>query len=243
VTSKVFLSHDHRDAALAKAVAPAIQRATLGQLDVWFTSDEGPAGGIQPGALWLDELRIQLEASGLLIALVTPQSAARPWLLFEVGFGVAQADCEVVPLVIGLADLSDLPFPLAMYQAFSFSDLDAIRRFLQKLLARFDIRFDEEMVEPVVQATARAVGKVVASWENPPTPSGLNDTTLDGLGNYLDKRFFDLTDILADKDQGDTTLGHYTVELWNTVGSHQPIFLERGVRESVGISLIPPTVR
>ncbi len=87
MTSKVFLSHDHRDAALAKAVARAIQRAILGQLDVWFTSDESPAGGIQPGALWLDELRIQLEASGLLIALVTPQSAARPGSSLRWGLG------------------------------------------------------------------------------------------------------------------------------------------------------------
>ena len=83
---QLFLSHDSRDRVRAGVLATAITRMTLGQITVWHSSDGSGTGGLQPGHVWLDEIRTRLAASKAVVALLTPTSIARPWLLFESGF-------------------------------------------------------------------------------------------------------------------------------------------------------------
>lgn len=156
---QLFLSHDARDRTRADALAKLIGRVTLGQITVWHSSDSSASGGLKPGNVWLDEIRTRLSESRAVVALLTPTSITRPWLLFESGFGAAQANCDVIPVCVGINSLSDVPFPLAMYQAFQLTDYEALKRFVEKLTARYEIQFDEEMARPVLRDAVKQLSQ------------------------------------------------------------------------------------
>ena len=147
---QMFLSHDSRDHVQADTLSRMISRLTLGQISVWHSSDNSPDGGLQPGHVWLDEIRLRLAASKAVVVLLTPTSLSRPWLLFESGFGAAQPGCDVIPVCVGVDRLADIPFPLAMYQTYQLSDYESLRRFAEKLTSKYDILFDEAMANPVL---------------------------------------------------------------------------------------------
>jgi hypothetical protein len=197
---KLFLSHDSRDRERAKAIAQAVQRLTLGQISVWHSSDDGPNGGLRPGQVWLDEIRRQIADSRALVVLLTPQSLNRPWLLFEAGFGAAQANCAVIPVCVGIDSVADVPFPLAMYQAFQLADYDSLKRFIEKLLAMHQIPFDEAMARPVLEEAIAALtretleGEVVHAAPSDPSLT----QALDSLREYLDRRFAQVISASAD---------------------------------------------
>lgn len=197
---KLFLSHDSRDREKAQAVAQAIQRLTLGQITVWHSSDDGPNGGLRPGQVWLDEIRRQIAESRALVVLLTAQSLNRPWLLFEAGFGAAQSNCAVIPVCVGIDSTADVPFPLAMYQAFQLADYDSLRRFVEKLLAMHQIPFDEAMSRPVLEQAVAALTRVhsdAAAKLAPPLEPSLA-AAMDSLREYLDRRFAQVVSSAAD---------------------------------------------
>src|ERR1700734_3455156 len=99
---KVFLSHDSRDSDLAGVLGRTLSRVTLGQIEPWFSSDGSAGGGLRPGSIWLDDIRKRLQDSKAVVALLTPRSLLRPWLLFETGFAAANAHCEVIPVAVGV---------------------------------------------------------------------------------------------------------------------------------------------
>lgn len=193
MSSKLFLSHDHRDEEVAAVIAGTLKRITLGQLDVWFSSDASPSGGIQPGRVWLDEIRTRLEQSKAIIALLTPTSISKPWLIFECGFGAAMPHCEVIPLCVGISALHSVPFPLAMYQVFQLADYDSLKQFVKKLLQRYEISFDEEMAEPVLK---RAIAEFTASMKSAVDKETTLDVTISKLSEeikqHIDRRFLEL---------------------------------------------------
>jgi len=83
MTHKLFLSHDSNDRDQAQILATALTRITLNQLVVWHSSDESGSGGLKPGNVWLDEIRLRLNQSRAVVVLLTKRSIAKPWVLFE----------------------------------------------------------------------------------------------------------------------------------------------------------------
>ena len=186
---QLFLSHDARDFERANALSRLITRVTLGQITVWHSSDTSPNGGLKPGNVWLDEIRDRLTGSRAVVALLTPTSISRPWLLFESGFGAAQVNCDVIPVCVGIDSLSDIPFPLAMYQAFQLTDYESLKRFIEKLAAKYEIQFDEEMAKPVlleaVKQLSQAANILVGG-----TPAKIPSVAdaIEVLKEHIDKR-------------------------------------------------------
>jgi hypothetical protein len=212
---KLFLSHDSRDREKAQAISQALQRLTLGQIVVWHSSDDGPSGGLRPGQVWLDEIRRQIAESRAVVVLLTPQSLHRPWLFFEAGFGAAQADCAVIPVCVGIDSVADVPFPLAMYQAFQLADYDSLKRFVEKLLPMHQIPFDEAMARPVLQDAVAALTKEPSG--QPHAPAAQADptlaTTMDTLREYLDRRFAQLMSHPADRGASPASGLRYNVAI------------------------------
>lgn len=153
----LFLSHNSDDKEKAQILANTISRITLNQISVWHSSDNSPVGGLRPGHVWLDEIRSQLNSSRAIVVLLTPKSIKTPWVLFESGFGAANPDCDVIPICVGIDNLSNIPFPLAMYQSYQLSDYNSLRRFVEKLLGKYGIPFDEEMVKPILTETINLI--------------------------------------------------------------------------------------
>jgi TIR domain len=215
MTHQMFLSHDSRDRVKANILATAITRMTLAQIAVWNSSDGSGNGGLQPGHVWLDEIRTRLAASRAVVALLTPTSIARPWLLFESGFGAANPDCDVIPVCIGVDNTTDVPFPLAMYQTYLLSDYESLKRFAEKLLGRYEIHFDEEMVRPVLTEAVKQLSQA----EEAQTPKQLarKELTLfnvvEDLKEHIDKRLVALMSSDSPSQAGVSGSQHYTVAI------------------------------
>ena len=134
--NRILISHSNEDSELANQLQAIIKRASLNQINVWHSSDRAGTGGLRPGDRWLSRIRERLADSNAVVALLTPNSLKRPWIYFESGFGAANADLEVIPVAVGI-DVEDIPFPLAMYQAFRLSGRRSALDFIAKLFSRF----------------------------------------------------------------------------------------------------------
>lgn len=174
MTAHVFLSHDHRDSDLARAIAHTLTRVSLRQVVVWYSSDLAGSGGIPPGSVWLDKIRSRLADSTCILALITPRSRTNPWVTFEAGFGASNPNCEVIPLCFEVA-ISEVPFPLGMYQCFQLSDYDSLATFAARLMARLNIGFDEEMAMPVLTEAISAFSQTGAAPDEAQTARELVD--------------------------------------------------------------------
>ena len=63
MAAHLFLSHSQEDRPIAEILAELVSRATLKQLEVWYSSDKSAEGGMAPGKVWLDEIRKRLSQS------------------------------------------------------------------------------------------------------------------------------------------------------------------------------------
>ena len=191
---ELFLSHDSRDKVRADVLAQAITRATLRQIVVWHSSDVSPTGGLQPGQVWLDEIRTRLSTCKAVVVLLTPTSVSRPWILFDSGFGAAHKACDVIPVCIGIDSATAVPFPLAMYQTYQLSDYESLKRFTSKLLAKYEIPFDEQMIKPVLEDAIKQITHAQTSESALPKQVELTLTdAVTEMKEHIDKRLMSLT--------------------------------------------------
>ncbi|WP_028885296.1 toll/interleukin-1 receptor domain-containing protein [Teredinibacter turnerae] len=201
MTSNIFISHDHRDSECAKILANALSKITLRQIDAWFSTDADEFGGIQPGAIWLDEIRARLKSSKAIIVLVTPHSVSRPWVLFESGFGAGLATCDVVPIALGVDISTDIPFPLAMYQTYKVADYVSLCNLMARILNKYQIVFDEELSRPTLESTISSLSRAMAPASN---SEGKADSEMssydlfDSLKTHIDRRFLGLASQILD---------------------------------------------
>jgi PAS domain S-box-containing protein len=182
MTRQVFLSHDQRDGQLAKVIAETLTRISLGQIQIWFSSDPSPVGGLKPGQRWVEELESRLSSSCAILVLVTPNSSSRPWLYFESGHGYSRHKCRVVPLCVGL-QLSDVPSPLAIFHCVELNDFETLTHFCEKFLAQLRVRFDEEMASPILRL---ATDKLTSLSSKEGVHSDKSDEGLRNAGGKLE---------------------------------------------------------
>src|ERR1700728_4360676 len=83
----IFISHVHEDRELASAFSILLRDITAGVLPTFSSSDRTADGGIRYGTEWFQWIKESIESSDHLVALLTPHSLERPWILFEAGLG------------------------------------------------------------------------------------------------------------------------------------------------------------
>src|SRR5579871_4878404 len=112
---KILISHAHDERALAAAWKELIETVSLGTIEVWFSSDTHATGGVSIGRDWRADLYNKLDESNFILAILTPMSFSRPWIMWECGVasGINKAR-GIIPIVyaIGRGDLAN---PLAVY--------------------------------------------------------------------------------------------------------------------------------
>jgi hypothetical protein len=102
---KVFISHTAHDTDWARSFARALQQ--LG-VSVWFDEFE-----VRPGESVRDALESGLRNSDVLVALVDPETPARPNLFFELGAAIGMGK-RVVPIVPKGLDPNALPLEVRL---------------------------------------------------------------------------------------------------------------------------------
>ena len=120
---KVLVSHSTKDSAIANSLSELILKCSLRQIIPWYSSDKTGNGGIGAGERWFEKVRSELKESKSVIVVVTPNSVTSSWVHFESGFGAATGDLEIIPVVYGLSDFSQVPDPLPHWQMYRIGQI------------------------------------------------------------------------------------------------------------------------
>jgi hypothetical protein len=112
----VFISHDSRDADLAEAFDHLLTDASGGVIQTFRSSDQSGRAGIDYGENWFSKITNTLSDATDVVALLTPNSVGRPWILFEAGFAVGRLDAKVFGIAVGLPLSKAVAGPFAQFQ-------------------------------------------------------------------------------------------------------------------------------
>jgi len=149
---KVLISHAHDEKALAEAWSTLIADGLMGAVETWFSSDMTPGGGIGLGKEWRGHLYEKLAESNFIIAIQTPISAARPWIMWECGVASGiDRERGIIPIVFGMGR-GDLANPLSSYQVYSGEDAGQVREVLERLAKEAGLSPKEHHLEAPLKA-------------------------------------------------------------------------------------------
>lgn len=149
---KVFISHSHDEKDLALAWQTLLEHVSQGAIEVWLSSDTKPSGGMKIGAEWRDSIYEKLSAADYVIAIISPRSIDRPWILWECGVASGtNKERGLIPVVFSMP-LTDFEGPLSSYQAYSGEDKDKIIEICERLLVEAKLAPKKQYWEPILDA-------------------------------------------------------------------------------------------
>lgn len=144
---KVFISHAHDEKALAEAWKDLLNTASSGGIEIWFSSDTGSEGGINIGQVWRDHLYKNLSDSDFVIAIQTPTSAGRPWIMWECAAASnIKKERGIIPIVYSMGR-SELANPLTTYQVYLGDSVDQVRQICDKLITAAELKLQPKLFE------------------------------------------------------------------------------------------------
>lgn len=128
----IFISHITQEKELAKIIKDELERAFLGLLEIFVSSD---GESIQIGKKWLDEIDQALRESQIILLLCSKSSVTRPWVNFEAGAGWVKG-IPIIPICHTNLTPVDLPLPLNMLQGVQVTSKDNLEKIFQ-LIGRY----------------------------------------------------------------------------------------------------------
>jgi hypothetical protein len=194
----IFISHDHRDASLAEAFANLLTDASGGFLKSFRSSDRKGGAGIEFGAEWYSEIMGKISDATDVVALLTPSSLDRPWILYEAGVAKGKLDKPVFGVVVGVAFDQATKGPFAQFQN-SADDEDSLTKLVLQLIRRnSDAEPREEAVRRQVSAFRESVKKLIPSRaeETPAKPGDAEASDVAKLFEEIKVMFRDLPERL-----------------------------------------------
>jgi len=112
----VFISHDHRDAALAEAFSELLSEVSGGFIESFRSSDQRGTNGIEFGTEWYSAVMNRLDQATNVVALLTRNSVDRPWILYEAGVAKGKLHTPVLGVAIGISLQEASRGPFAQFQ-------------------------------------------------------------------------------------------------------------------------------
>lgn len=141
----VLISHAHDERLLAEAWKILLSTISQGAINPWYSSDRQPDGGMQIGKEWREHLRREILKTDYVLAVLSPRSRDRPWILYECGLadGIAQGRQDingqsnltgvVIPILYSMT-AGDLANPLASFNAYMGDSKDAVIEVCERLV-------------------------------------------------------------------------------------------------------------
>lgn len=149
---KILISHAYDEKELAEAWKKLLETTSSHSIEVWFSSDLQATGGVPPGEDWRRDLDQRLTESNFVLAIQTPSSASRTWIMWECGIahGIykqsmtmhkshtparthGKQERGVIPIVYAMGR-GDLANPLTTYQIYEGEDVNQVRQVCEYLL-------------------------------------------------------------------------------------------------------------
>jgi tetratricopeptide (TPR) repeat protein len=162
----ILISHAYDERGLAEAWKKLIETTSMGAINVWFSSDTGATGGVEMGKPWLEDLYQRLTESDFILAIQTPASAGRPWIMWECGVasGIVR-ERGIIPIVYSMAR-GELANPLTIYQTYQGDDENQVREVCQRLMHKtglkpLDIVYNELIKAYLASVRLHARGKAL----------------------------------------------------------------------------------
>jgi hypothetical protein len=164
---KVFISHIHEEAVLAKVLKDWIESTFVGQIQVFVSSD---IKDIPAGSKWLAEIDSALNSSTLFILLCSQVSISRPWINFEAGCAWIK-NVPLIPLCHSGYKKSELPSPLSIFQTIEIESVKFVEEFFESLKFHFHIpklpRLDKNAMREELGEAINSINYFVPSLIKP----------------------------------------------------------------------------
>lgn len=121
----VFISHSSRDKEFVREIADSLERSNIG----CFVADRS----IRTATKWVEELWQALEASRVVVIVLTPRGLKSKWVMAESGAAISQK--KVVVPVLRYLEQSAIPPHLQQFQSITV-ETDEQRKRLVSFLKR-----------------------------------------------------------------------------------------------------------
>lgn len=125
----LFISHLHKDKPLVDIVNRLIDEIFSRDFEIFNTSKNPPGAGKK----WREEIKEHLEKAHIVLAILTPQSAKRDWVMFEAGAAWFSAERKEKYLIPCLYNLDEFPSPLSEYQGINLASKNGIYELVELL--------------------------------------------------------------------------------------------------------------
>ncbi len=195
--SGFFISHAHSDEPLARALAHMIETLFGGKIPpVNYSSRKDLAGSIEPGEDWFRWIVGQVREADIAVILLTPNSVAKPWVLWEAGAvagsafssDVGRTERRLYPLVYGL-DGASIPGPVSRTQVVKAADREDILKFIESVYRVYESTFDAAEGRRFGTLQEAAVNTYLATVESvlPRLPIAVTEAAIQEWLDRLDK--------------------------------------------------------
>lgn len=118
MNKQIFISLTHSDNEIAEAIKEVLSALFGLHVNVGFSTNKEIDSGIKSGEDWIAWIEERVKTCDFVLALMTPTSVHKPWILWELGavYGAAaatrsQAKRKIRPLLYRVRD-DDIPSPL-----------------------------------------------------------------------------------------------------------------------------------
>ena len=159
--SLVFISHDTRDAKLAKEFSKLLRSVSTGVLKSFRSSDNKGKQGIEYGVDWYPEIMDKLNQATDVVCLLTQHSLDRPWILYEAGVARGRLETKVLGLALGIPFEDVNKGPFSQFQNCAY-DANSITKLVLQLLGRIpDSEPDEDTIKVSVEKFIEQVNVIM----------------------------------------------------------------------------------
>ncbi len=170
----LFISHDTRDAEIAKAFGELIHRSSSGVIQTFRSSDTEGVSGIPYGDEWYRHITERLDQASNIVALLTPQSNERPWILYECGYGKGRKDITVFGLAFGVSR-SKIAGPFKELQNSDDSKTSLVKLVKELLKRNTDLEAIDDLIQQHVDEFKEKIDRLVPRYDIDPDEQKQND--------------------------------------------------------------------
>lgn len=242
-TGGVFVSHVSEDKPIADAFTTLLRDATAGALNVYASTATTQDAGIRYGSEWFQWILERIERSDHVVALLTPRSTEKPWILFEAGLGKAKTGGTVFGLALGLTVSKASSGPFAVFQN-SASDPTSVKKLCREVIAESGANPRDKMLDQLVESFLEEIEPHLATAD-----AGVSESNSELDASAIFQSIEDIKFLIRSRDsnfgrEGSRVDRDYIHELISIVSNNREIPLSTrlkvisGVGREVGMDAI-----